>query len=253
MTVTKLSELSKYTEGLKLLLFGDAGVGKTRMAASAHFIESMRPVLLGSAESGLSSLLKDRRFDDLDVFELVDKRQDPEAVLSRVEELFELAQDYKTVIVDTLTEVQRYGLMYLSEQPAGWTAYRNPKRISLPTYGASLLQTGTLVRSFRDLPINVIFTAHVRRATMSLDGHDYIVPSVTGQQWKDVLAAFSEVFFMYTKAAVSLNEPEKGVRYKIITKPFENIKAKDRELDLPVAMDVTDRYLEDIIFFNPTS
>lgn len=246
--IMKLGELQQI-QGLKLLLFGDAGVGKTRMAASAHLIEAMRPVVIGAAEGGLTSLLKDPRFADLDVFELTDTRMDPESVVKKVEELYERCQDgYRTVILDTLTEAQRYGLMYLSEQPAGWAGYTSPKKISLPDYGANLLQTGTLVRAFRDLPINVIMTAHVRRATLNVDGHDYVVPSVTGQQWKDVMATFSEVFFMYTKAAVSLAEPEKGVRYKIITKPFENIKAKDRDFDLPVSMDVTDKYLADVLW-----
>lgn len=251
-----LSELPE-TTNLKILLFGDPGTGKTTLAASAHLIEELRPVLYATAEGGLVVLQKDpqHRYDDLTVHKLTTPEQDPSKVLDELEKVFEIAQNghFRTVVIDTLSEVQRYGLSYLSEQPTQlWQAIRKPKKVTIPIYGASMMQTSVLLRAFRDLPINVIMTTHVKRATFEVDGHDYIVPSLTGQQWKDAVAIFDEVLFLFTKAAQSLRDPNKGVKYKAITKAFENIKAKDRYLNLPVSMDLTNKTLEELFAYIPS-
>lgn len=253
MQPTMLGDLN-LNRAWKIMLFGDPGVGKTRLAASAHLVEEMKPILYGSAEAGLLTLDALDGFDDMHTVDLVatpKNDQNPEAVLNNVEAFFDLAQsgDYKTIVIDTLSEVQRYGLMYLADQPSGWQGVMSPKKTTLPTYGSSLVQTGVLVRSFRDLGLNLIMTCHARRAHLETDGHDYIVPSLTGQQWKDVVAIFDEVWYLYTKAARSLNDPEEGARHRAIFRPFENLKTKDRYLGLPTSLDITDQGLDFLLHY----
>ena len=241
------------TEYLSMLLFGDPGTGKTLLAASAHLMEEMQPVLFCNAEGGTATLYQDRyreRYEDLDIENITDTDQNADRFLDNLGEVYERIQDegYKTLIVDTLSEVQRYGLMDLSDQHKGWwRAFRDPKKVTLPMYGASLTQTAILVRALRDLPAHVIATAHVRRAHLETDGHDYVVPSFTGQQWKEAMKVFDEVWYLYTKPAVSINDPEKGVRYKLMTKVWDNLKAKDRLFGLPVSVDFTDKTLEEVL------
>lgn len=242
---------------LKMLLYGDAGSGKTTLAASAHLIPEMQPVLYATAEGGLITLKKPEHegvYDDMDVYELTDQTQDSNAVLAKVEALYDYVQKhkYRTVVIDTLSEIQRYGLMFVSKNKGDWKGiYRNPQQITLPQYGMNKMQTDTLIRAFRDLPMHVIMTSHAKRAHLDTDGHDYVVPNLTGQQWIDTLATFDIVWFLSTRAAfANLNEisPEEGgVAYRILTKSWDNVKAKDRLFTLPAIFDVTGKKLADIV------
>jgi hypothetical protein len=240
---------------LKMMLFGDPGTGKTTIAASAHLIEEMKPVLFIDVDGGTVSLFRDRydgAYDDLDIRDIRSRVSDSDSVLARLEALFDEAQtdNHKTIVLDTLSELNRIGMHYISEQNLGFKAVRDPKRITIPMYGASLQQTATLVRMFcalDHLGANVIMTANVRRKSDETSGEEVVAPGVIGQQWREVVAAFDEVFYLYTKAAVSVSDPMKGVQYKAITQPYESLKTKNRYLEVPVMLDLTGKTLEDIL------
>lgn len=165
---------------LKLLVYGDYGVGKTYLAGTACEVEEMHDVLMINAEAGDLTLSV---FEGLDIITCNTYKQ-----IARVQEFLKhhcAARDaddtkrlcelearfrqcdiseikkprkYVTVIADSLTEIEEY-CMYqllgisdttrLDEETASpeWAEYkRNHNMIK------------RLVRGYRDLPMHVIFT-----------------------------------------------------------------------------------------------
>lgn len=169
---------------LKLLIYGDYGVGKTYLAGTAVEVPKLNDVLLINAESGDQTLdSQDYDFDNIDVvtatnFKMVstvydflklhcsardsndvEKLKATEAFLKGItpEEIDE-PKRYQTVIVDSLSEVESFCLYQLlgitdttnldDEMPtAEWSHYRQNLDMIL-----------RLVRKFRDLPMHVIMT-----------------------------------------------------------------------------------------------
>lgn len=161
------------------MIYGDFGVGKTTLAASAVDVPDMRDVLFISAEAGdmsISHLDTDmvvvRSYSQLarvhEFLRLHCRARDENDIetLRKLEAKFKMVppseittpRKYRTVIVDTLNEVQKYAMYQLlgivvGEQPLD-ADLESPqfKEWNLATEMIRLL-----VRSFRDLPMHVIF------------------------------------------------------------------------------------------------
>lgn len=166
---------------LNLLIYGDYGAGKTTLAASAHDVESMRDVFLIAAEAGDLSIASRKKIgvvgittyrmlariyeylrlycryrdagDDDKLLELAIKYHDPSSGPEPT-----VAPHYYTVIIDSLSEVQKY-LMY---QLLGITIGEAPldeELIAAQTqdWQVQIEMFRMLIRSFRDLPMHVIF------------------------------------------------------------------------------------------------
>jgi hypothetical protein len=164
---------------LKILIYGVYGVGKTFLSVTADEVEEMRDVLFINAESGELSIPDG--IDKVDVYNY--------ATVARVFEFLRLhvryrdeknekglkeLQDrlfdrtklkdpdrirhFRTVIIDSLTEVQTY-LMYqlLNVNPDKWMLDVTPESPEFKEWGQSSEMIQLLVRLFRDLKMNVIF------------------------------------------------------------------------------------------------
>lgn len=174
------------TRFLNLLVYGDFGVGKTRLAGSACGVPEMNDVLLINAESGELTLESDELpFDTIDQVRITDFRGVARVYdflkthceardagdLDRLRRLegklkgldpatIETPKQYRTVIIDSLSEVEAYcmnQLLGIGDQSkideetatAEWGEYKR---------NHSMMQR--LVRSFRDLPLHLIMTCH---------------------------------------------------------------------------------------------
>ncbi len=166
---------------LKLLIYGNYGVGKTTLACTANNVPSMKDVLIVNAEAGDLSVADFVGLDEVTVQDFKtlgrineflkqhckareedddDKLREMEAVLRGVDEKdIKTPRRYTTVIIDSLTELEAYCFNQLlgvtdttrldSEvQAAEWTEYKQNHTMML-----------RVVRAFRDLPMHVIFTA----------------------------------------------------------------------------------------------
>ena len=165
---------------LKMLVYGNYGVGKTTLACSALEVPSMNDIILISAESGTLSVAE-QAIDEVTVrdfrtFGAINEflkqhckardegneefLQQSEAKLKRVEPSdIKKPRHYNTVIIDSLSEVEAYcfnQLLGITDttrlddvpQSAEWTEYKQ---------NHTMMQR--VVRGFRDLPMHVIFTA----------------------------------------------------------------------------------------------
>ena len=191
---------------LNMLVYGDHGVGKTYLLGTCVDVPLMRDVLLLNAEGGdLTYQSKEHEFalidsiratnfktvskvhefllahcrlrdaDDIDKLRALEARlkdKDPKEIKE--------PRQYRTVIIDSLTEVEQYCMntvlginpnLELDNIPtsAEWAEYKK---------NHSMIQR--FVRSFRDLPMNVLFTC-ARDYTQDENKKYQYSPSMTGK------------------------------------------------------------------------
>ena len=177
----RIETVSRKERFLKLLIYGNYGVGKTTLACSSLQVPSMNDVLLLNAEAGDLSVDGMENLDAITVqtfraFGRIHEylkqhcrardNDDEEFLIKSERTLRGLSEDadipnprrYNTVIIDTLTEVEAYCFNQLlgitdstrldeESQSAEWTEYKKNNSMIL-----------RVIRAFRDLPMHVIFT-----------------------------------------------------------------------------------------------
>jgi len=192
---------------LKCLVYGTYGIGKTTLACTSLDIPSMRDVLIINAESGDLSVDHMANLDAITVTDFrklgqineflkqhclarddndIEKLKAMEAHLRGVE-LSEIKKPrkYRTVVLDSLSELEAYCFNQLlgitpttrldeETQSAEWAEYKKNNTMIL-----------RVVRAFRDLPMNVIFTCGEKYNQDENKKYKY-VPDMTGQLSKKV-------------------------------------------------------------------
>lgn len=161
-------------QGVKVLVYGRAGAGKTRLCATAP-----APIIF-SAEGGLLSLRKFR----LPFVEVKD--------MKKLIEVYEWARgsneakQFQTLCLDSISEI---GEVVLKAELA---KTRDPRK----AYGELSVQLIDIVKSFRDLPgKNVYFSAKEEFNKDDANGGMLFQPSMPGQKLGPQLPyLFDEVF-----------------------------------------------------------
>jgi hypothetical protein len=195
--------------GLKILVSGLAGSGKTSLCATT----GGSPIII-SAEAGLLSL----RHVDIPVLTV--------STMAEVEEAYayllspEGAQ-YDWVCLDSISEIAE---VVLTKEKA---ATKDPRQ----AYGALSDQMGELIRAFRDLPErNVYMTCKLERTKDETTGRLVYGPSFPGQRLAQQVGYwFDEVFVLRTE------QDSDGILHRYLqTQSDLQYTAKDRSgaLDL---------------------
>jgi hypothetical protein len=138
--------------------------------------------------------------------------------------------EYKTVIIDSLTEVQKFSMNRIMLQVVEEDEDRDPDVPSLREWGKNLEQTRRFVRGFRDLPINTIFTALAVQDKDQKTGKTMTKPGLTGKASNEVAAFLDIVVYMYTK------EVDEELTRLLLTQGTDKIIAKDRTGKLPTLL-----------------
>lgn len=216
---------------LTILVYGRSSIGKTTLAGSADAVPEMRKVLYVDVEGGTLSLRKTKY--NVDVIRITDYQQFAELYAA----LYAGNHGYQTVVLDSLTEIQdlcmREIMRQMKEDPDNFE--RDPDVPGMYEWNKSEKQVKRFIRLFRDLPINVIFTALVKEDKDTKTGVVMKLPDLPGKLAHRVAALFDIVLY-YT-----VMDTEEGQKRVVASQSGSNTVAKNRGSDrLPPILEIPD-------------
>lgn len=189
--------------GVKMLVYGDAGVGKTMLAATLP-----TPVIL-SAESGLLSL---RKFNI------------PVIGITTVEDLQEAykwatgsaeAKGFQSIAIDSITEIGEVVLANAKRQ------VKDPRQ----AYGELIEKMETVIKLFRDLPQkHVYMSSKMEYNKDETTGISTYGPAMPGAKLAQKMPYLFDFMFR-----LGINKTTDGSSYRFLqTQPDMKYGAKDR-------------------------
>lgn len=136
-----------------MLIYGEPGAGKTYLCGTAQDSEYTSPILILDVEGGTLTL---RERKDVDVVQVRSIAQIVEVHKMLVEENNGY---YKTVIIDSLTELQKLDMRDIMREVVQKRPDLDPDVPSQREWGKSGEHIRRIVRAFRDIEANTIMTA----------------------------------------------------------------------------------------------
>ena len=216
---SRIRKLSDTSSTLKMLVYGDPGVGKTILSGSAP------DALFINIEGGTLSLRNmGVNVDAIDIEKFSD-----------INEIYQFLRSgqhpYKSVIIDSLTELQKKAMdKILEDEYVKNPTKRDPDVALLADFGKNTEQLRRVIRNFRDLSMNVIFTALPRETKDSISGEVKVGPSITPKLAEDVVGYLDVIAYMTTRTKD--NETSRFIMFQ----PTGQYLAKDRSSRLPAFM-----------------
>ena len=133
---------------------------------------------------------------------------------------------FRTLVLDNVTELQKFDLNEVAEEASKKKKRDDLDLLQLQDYGRSTSRLSRLFRGFRDLPLNVIWTAHAKFVyPKGQEGAEAIAitPDLTDKLAKG-LGGMVDFVWYYV-----LEEAEDGtMRRVLVTQPTGIIKVKTR-------------------------
>jgi phage nucleotide-binding protein len=185
-------------EFLNILLYGDPGVGKTYLCGTAVEHDKTNPVLLIDIEGGTLTV-RDRKIDVVSARTLVDVQKIVNKLITAGEDMY-----YKTVVLDSLTELQKLDMRYIMKQAKANAKNPDSVDVDVPSqreWGKSLEHTRSIVRAFRDLPCNTIITALAHQQMDDSGSVTGIFPSLPGKARNEIPGFMDVVGYYHVRQA----------------------------------------------------
>lgn len=181
--IASIKKPRKPSEKLSALIYGQPGVGKTRLAGSmVEVVPEGKKVLLLDFESGSSVL--SLSYPDVDVIEPEDWGQAVDVINYLVNE----EHDYDTVIFDTAGEAQFY-IMAESDDSNPYAKWNDAWE-----------QLTKAVNKLHKSKLNVVVTAHAVKERSEFDGTKMIMPYFQGNKSiQELPKVFDVIGFLYAE------------------------------------------------------
>jgi hypothetical protein len=226
LQIQKVQERSSF---YNILIYGDSGVGKTTLAGSADLVPSMRPVLFVDIEGGTESLK--HSYPEVDTVRVTSWKE----MQDLYNELHEGRHPYKTIVLDSLSEIQKFNMYSIMTATIQARPDLDPDVPSMREWGKNLEQMRKLVRGFRDLDMHTIFTALAKSDKDQRTGITTIKPSLSGKLADEVAAFLDVVVYYYVKQIGDGEDAE--FRRLLLTQKTDQHIAKDRSGKLPMILE----------------
>lgn len=176
---------------LNLLIYGEPGAGKTYLAGTSQDHKETSPVLVVDVEGGTTTL---RHRQDIDVKQV----RSISDIVAIHRALVENPGYYKTVVIDSVTELQKLDMNEIMAEAVAKRPDQDPDTPAQRDWGKSSNRIRRIVRGFRDLDCNTIFTALV---TIEKDGVSQALtyyPSLPGKLKTEIAGFIDIVGYMYS-------------------------------------------------------
>lgn len=203
---------------LKMLVYGKPGVGKTTLAASAGKLARTGPALLLNIDPGGLAVVGMPGVKVVDIKSWSDVYK----VISYLKSLVPSPPPFKTLIIDSLTELQYLNLDAISRAR---NKGKETDEIYLDEYGISTRQIRRLVRWLRDYPIHVVYTAQ-EGTSKDKEQDETIFPALT-DKLRIALLAYMDII-AYLRTLVKEVEGKPTLQRVAIFQPYGKFVAKDR-------------------------
>lgn len=167
MAINLRSTSEIHASGVKLLVYGMAGAGKTSLIPTLP-----NPVVL-SAEGGLLSI-RDAQVPYIEITSMAELME----AYAWLKDSKEAAQ-FQSVAIDSISEIAEVVLNYEKK------ATKDPRQ----AYGAMQEQMADLIRAFRDLPRHVYMSAKLEKSADEM-GRVMYAPSMPGNKTGQSLPYF---------------------------------------------------------------
>jgi hypothetical protein len=214
---------------INMLVYGDSGVGKTQITGSADAVPEMRPILVIDVEGGTLTLA--HTYPDAEVVRV----QSWDDMQRLYNELYRGDHPYRTVVLDSLGEIQKFSMYQIMKDLVAREPSRDPDIPSMREWGKNIEQMRLFVRAFRDLPMNALFTCLAKQDKDPKTGTVKTLPQLPGKLANEVAAFLDIVTYMYVK---NIKEGEAYVRKRfLLTGATETQVAKDRSGSLPLVLE----------------
>jgi len=224
----EIQPVSEKLNFINMLVYGTPGAGKTVLAGSADAVPEMRPVLFIDVEGGTFSLRE--RSPEVDVVR-VTSWMDLQKIY---DELYLMKHGYRTVVLDSLTEIQKFSMMNIMTDLVQEYPDRDADIPSIREWGKNIEQVRKFVRAYRDLPMHTIFTALSSSDKNAKTGMMLHKPALSGKLAMEVGGFVDVLVYMYTKAM------DGEIRRLMLTANTDEYVAKDRSDSLPGVLESPD-------------
>lgn len=239
MTIkTKTTGIAEYGQHMKALFCGNPGAGKTLTSSTFP-----NPYYI-SAEGGLMSIA--RRFLPFHELESTDELREILKALRQDRNvrgnLLGVNGPIDTIVVDTIDEVQKIFIRERLGAEKGSDA-----TLKLQDYGWLAEKLEGVIRAFRNLDMNVVFTCHMKETTDEDSGITSFKPGLVGRTVEYLPASCDLNFALLTRTETVVEDGKANKRIVRYMQTYGDQKfpwVKDRSGRLPMEFPInfTDDY-----------